>query len=120
MTTPEDEKVHEPGNCRYCGGTGRMLPDDGTRFKCYDCRRPAGSYMVHRAVWDRAWPEYRELKRSLVTKYRGTPEWFRAHLELCLGCLEKRLGRPLSVEDFDLKLPINDGVFTGIRIASRR
>lgn len=117
--TPDDEKLHEPGNCRFCGGSGKTVPDDGTRLRCYDCKRAAGSYMVHRPVWDRAWPEYRELKRSLVSKYKGTPGWFRAHLELCLGCLEKRLGRPLSPDDFDLSLPINDGVRLGLSMRAR-
>lgn len=119
MTVAEEERLHEPGDCRYCGGSGKTVPDDGTRLRCYDCNRPGGSYMVKRSVWNEAWPEYVKLKRSLVLKHKGTPEWFRAHIELCLGCLEKKLGRPLAEADFDMDLPINDGVAIGLRMTSR-
>lgn len=113
------ERLHEPGSCRFCGGSGKSLPDDGTRLRCYDCRRASGSYMVKDKVWREAWPDYAVLKRSLVRRYKGTPEWFRAHLVLCLGCLERRLGRNLTQDDFDLSLPINEGVALGLRMAGR-
>ena len=121
-----DEKLFDdPMTCRSCGGSGKRHPDNnGTAFNCHDCGKPSGGYMVHNRIWNLAWPDYVEKKRELMRKYKGTPEHFRAHLSLCLGCLEKRLGRELEDTDFDPSLPINEGlvfgVQLGLRMAARR
>lgn len=105
--------------CTTCAGTGVRHPEnDGSCFNCYDCKRSGGSFMVKDAVWKEAWPEYAELKRSLNQKYKGTNEQFRAHLNLCLCCLSKRLKRKLKKEDFDLTLPINDLIVLGMEMGA--
>ena len=56
---------------------------------CLDCRgdlREIGEYyMVHKEVWAAAF------------KNDGKVLW---NVNLCIGCLEKRLGRKLTPEDF--------------------
>jgi hypothetical protein len=58
---------------------------------CADCgvntSRIGEWYMVTDAVWEQAWP--------------GTPRIGTDYLHiLCIGCLEQRLGRPLTAGDF--------------------
>jgi hypothetical protein len=86
--------------------------------------------MVHKHVWDAAWPEYAQL-RSVLTKEtrrridpKGTlattnPREFKrrmreehACLLLCFNCLEIRLGRRLMIEDFT-PAPVNRAVRLG-------
>jgi hypothetical protein len=66
-------------------------------LRCADCQVDTGAtgewYMVRDAVWERAWP--------------GTsqPDYVRTYDEpcryiLCIGCLEARLGRELTRQDF--------------------
>lgn len=106
--------------CRWCNGKGERHPDNnGSQFNCQDCRRPCGSYMVKDAVWRQAWPDYAKKKQELMQKYHGTPEYFRTHLSLCLGCLQKRLGRKLAKEDFDLTLPINNLLLVGMELGAK-
>jgi hypothetical protein len=53
-------------------------------------------YIVHDAVWDEAW--------------RGRRKWWHAidgQEVLCIGCLERRLGRRLTASDFTAA-PCND------------
>jgi hypothetical protein len=53
-------------------------------------------YMVHDDVWDAAW--------------NGRCKWWQSlpgQQVLCIGCLEKRIGRTLTREDF-IDAPIND------------
>lgn len=62
-------------------------------FLCHDCHRNTLDeyYMVHDSIWG----ESKVPTRAL----------------LCIGCLEKRIGRKLKPEDFT-NAPVNDpGVF---------
>jgi len=65
-------------------------------------------YIVHDAVWAVAWGG------SVPTDpARG--------VYLCVGCLEKRLGRELTADDFDRSLPINNDPYKDTpRLAARR
>lgn len=68
---------------------------DHAEFLCVDCKfdtRHDEYYMVHDAVWAAA----------------GQPQ--NDGGMLCIGCLEKRLGRQLTREDFPNR-PINMGIF---------
>lgn len=106
--------------CRTCAGSGlRHHENTGAQHNCFDCARPGGAYMVKDAVWKAAWPDYAQKKRELLQQYKGTPEEFRTHLQLCLCCLQKRLGRKLQKEDFDLTLPINDLIVLGMEMGAR-
>lgn len=117
---PAVRVVPDPATCRYCDGTGERHPENnGSQFHCHDCKRPCGSYMVKDAVWKQAWPEYAAKRQALVQKYKGTSEFFRANLNLCLGCLQKKLGRKLQKEDFDLTLPINNLLLVGMELGAQ-
>lgn len=85
-------------------------------YHCFDCRGASASYMVRNEVWLKAWPDYENVKRNLKMVFSGTPF---THLELCISCLEKRLGRNLNADDFDLNLPINHGIALGLRMAKQ-
>ena len=72
------------------------MSDFGDQFACVDCHVCTGSideyYMVHDHVW----------LASGMSKRSGM---------LCLGCLESRLQRRLTPEDFKPGIPINMGIF---------
>jgi hypothetical protein len=87
-------------------------------YRCYDCGAWDDQYMVHKAVWDIAWPNYREDKVAALSLAFDTKEDWRRHLLLCFQCLEKRLDRPLTLDDFTL-VPINSSIFFGAKMASR-
>jgi len=78
-------------------------------FHCFDCdSRDAFLYFVHDDIWAQAWPDYQEEKAKAVErngKYLIVNGVKRSHpmncLCLCIPCLEKRLGRPLTLNDFD-------------------
>jgi hypothetical protein len=59
--------------------------------------------MVHDAVWNAAMPDYEVRKQNLK----------REHIVLCFECLEGLLGRKLKIEDFDRRVPVNQGVIIG-------
>jgi hypothetical protein len=94
------------------------------RMACYDCKRGSEFYMVRRETWVRAWPEYDSLRREILAKRRELlrdPD--RAFpvskfLLLCFDCLERRLGRPLTVDDFDLDLIVNEPIRLGMRLGA--
>jgi len=69
--------------------------------RCSDCglgTNTAGEwYMVHKHVWEQAWAGRR---KSWHGKIPGQEI-------LCIGCLEERLGRSLTRQDFT-DAPIND------------
>lgn len=60
--------------------------------------------MVHNRVWAEAFPDYPTVKRSF--RYTPIPARF---VNLCLECLTRRLGRPLTPGDFT-DAPINEGL----------
>jgi hypothetical protein len=62
--------------------------------------------MVRDSVWLTAWPDYLKLKDLLKADHPGE----NAHLLLCFPCLEARLRRKLTIDDFDLNIPINYGI----------
>lgn len=61
-----------------------------TSWNCRDCGGPNDDYMVRNEVWAAA----------------GAPSKSQ-QFYLCIPCLGRRLGRPLTIEDFDLRIPIN-------------
>ena len=65
---------------------------------CDECRRIADFYMVKDEVWLSVAPTRESI--------------------LCFACLESRLGRPLTLDDFP-RLPINRGIRKGYEIAWR-
>jgi len=100
---------------------------------CHDCSAMSEDYMVTKAVWDEAWPEYRKLRPKLHAEARQKadpdgmrkydPEGFKKRLRehevfllLCFCCLEKRLGRNLQSTDFT-DVPINRPIFLGTKIS---
>jgi hypothetical protein len=64
---------------------------------CADCRVDVGKigewYMVKDDIFEQAWPEYSAVPYG--------------HAILCVGCLERRLGRTLTRHDFTDAL-VND------------
>jgi hypothetical protein len=67
----------------WCGGCGVDTSWDGL----------GEWYTVKNAIWERVWPETSNGK--LISKPNG-PRHF-----LCIGCLEERLGRTLTSDDFE-------------------
>jgi hypothetical protein len=84
-------------------------------LECYDCRKAAPSFMVLESIWRAAFPDYQEVKSHLQREWPGTEtsHKHKRHVGLCLFCLERRLGRVLTKTDFDLGLPINQGILWG-------
>lgn len=76
---------------------------ENNRMFCNDCGQPYAGYMVYGAVWKVAW------------KGHTTPASEHDRV-LCLDCLAQRLGRALLPSDFDLDLPINQGIKLGIEL----
>lgn len=75
-----------------------------SKDNCFECGAPCYDwYMVRNVIWAQVAP--------------GPKRRFLLHF----GCLEKRLGRLLTEDDFT-RMPINAAVWIGIRIgrASRR
>ena len=97
-----------------CTDLGRIL-----RAPCFDCEQPAPAYMVKDSVWREAFPKYAEVKRALLSQYKGTSASWRTHVNLCFSCLENRLKRPLCSDDFDLAIPINSGISMGLTMGVR-
>jgi len=80
--------------------------------ECYDCRNQAVWYMVRNEVWGEAWPDYLKLRTQLRLQNQGKP----VHLLLCFKCLSKRLGRELTIDDFDLNIVSNHGILLGFEL----
>lgn len=76
---------------------------------CADCRGPNSDYMVRSEVWVQAWQDSHSPEESTTA----------TGLLLCLSCLERRAGRELLPEDFDLTLPINRGLRHLIRMGRK-
>ena len=72
-----------------------------SRLECAVCGRVNGFdfYMVHDEVWKEA-----ALRRDE---------------SCCLPCLSEKLGRALTIDDFDAKKPMNRPVIFGYRMARR-
>ena len=65
------------------------------KYKCDDCKGPPDFYMVHDSVW-----------KSATSIWQGN---------LCLRCLEVRLKRKFSMDDFTTA-PINNGIRLGYQM----
>jgi hypothetical protein len=106
--------------CSRCMGSGLKHPENtGKQFNCWDCKLVHDSFMVKNEVWKQAMPEYVEEKRKLKSMY-GLDRPFLVTIHLCFYCLEKRLGRHLRPEDFNLLLPINHGIALGMAMMCRQ
>lgn len=88
---------------------------------CHDCGNLPPEYVVHDHVWLKAWPTYPQEKALRVKKYKNARgnERNKLFLVLCLNCLEDRLGRSLSFEDFVPSLVVNQPFFKGVQIGRR-
>jgi hypothetical protein len=79
-------------------------------YSCHDCGGDSPPYQVHDWIWKEAWPDYQHIRDLIFRKlsYHQTRQWMA--LELCFGCLSKRLKRSLTFGDFPVNLPINKDV----------
>lgn len=101
-----------------------------TRYRCFDCGNNAPVYMAHDHVWKTAWPDELEYRKQFRVELSLDPTAERNSkgrpvfaLLLCFSCLERRLGRPLTIEDFRQNkrdgtepLPANAEVFFGYQL----
>jgi len=69
-------------------------------LNCIDCNINGFNYMVKNEVWEKAIPNYNELRK--------VPEEVNP-VCLCIPCLEKRLNRKLTKDDFT-DVPINRSI----------
>ena len=67
-------------------------------FCCCDCKGINDDYMLRHEVWE---------------KVAGLK------ILLCLTCVQARLQRPLTRDDFDFSIPVNRTVLMGIRIGTQ-
>lgn len=72
-------------------------------WNCEDCKGLNDEYMVRNEVWKKIIKNASEANRLL----------------LCLDCLQARLGRRLTPEDFNFAIPVNRPILFGIRLAQR-
>jgi hypothetical protein len=96
MTQESDKQPADlRGKVFYPKG-GLILGGPGFIAFCSDCARPIPDewYVVKKAVWEQAWPG---------TSMKGAHEPMPKKHFLCIGCLEKRLGRRLKRRDFDMR-----------------
>src|SRR5262249_38519301 len=70
---------------------------------CKDCKANVGANgewcMLRNSVWQKVWPgtTQKSIHAKMPMKHN-----------LCIGCIERRLGRRLTWRDFDLRSPHND------------
>lgn len=74
-------------------------------FQCLDCQQIGELYMVTDPVWLEAMPDYLELVRQGFN-----------HIDLCLQCLQGRLGRKLTLSDF-MGVRANELLFFGYTLS---
>lgn len=72
---------------------------------CYFCSDISCLYMVKDDVWFKAWPSYSKDKAANRGKV----------MEMCFNCLENKLGRPLTIDDFT-NAPVNEGIRLGFEM----
>ncbi len=77
--------------------------------RCADCNHLGDYYMLNNTVWEEAFPDYIEVKKK---RRLEDPS---ASVQLCLRCVEIRLDRFLTIDDFTTA-PVNDSIFFGYRI----
>lgn len=82
---------------------------------CSDCNTYHPIYMVQDELWKTAWPEFVDLHKQLRLKQKEL-QVRGAGMNLCIGCLERRLGRLLTIDDFTWA-PANANVHLGYRMA---
>lgn len=83
------------GNTAWSNGMiGKCCDGECKPFICLDCKVNTLHIDEYYMVTDELWAAANKKKRGM----------------LCIGCLEARLGRELTAEDFP-PLPINRGVF---------
>ena len=106
---------HERYDFTYLSSSGRKVArvtrlDKHRRLICHDEERnhPGShlpswhfAYMVRESIWKEVFPDYLAVRQQ---KIRRKGDWA---VVLCPECLSKRLGRPLTPDDFT-NAPIND------------
>jgi hypothetical protein len=75
---------------------------------CFDCRKAHSNYMVKECIWNLAFPDY--CKARIIHSD--------IFIDLCFECLQRRLGRDLTMDDFT-SAPVNDGIRLGYIIKKR-
>lgn len=74
---------------------------DTRAFACFDCNGPITIINLLDSVWFAAWPTYKADKLAARQLYpKGSIYKDFNMLHLCLRCVEKRLGRQLTRDDF--------------------
>jgi trehalose/maltose hydrolase-like predicted phosphorylase len=89
------------------------MPELPVSMKCSACGGWDSVCMLQDAVWERVWPEH------AVEVERDRQNNTRTYRLLCFVCIETRLGRHLTENDFNKKVPINFPIMKGIRIGER-
>jgi hypothetical protein len=93
---------------------------------CFDCdTHELSECTVHDSVWKEAMPDRSLAERELLRLFPSERHPLRRHrdprsvVQLCFSCIEKRLNRKLTAEDFDLSIPVNLSLAKGIEIGRR-
>ena len=102
---------------------------------CFDCLGYTSPYMLHNKTWQRLMPEHDHVRKVLLDWHRRTyPQHYRevakgptqrihgtpiTSIRLCLGCAQKRLGRPLILGDFT-DVPLNASIHFAHRMGTQR
>lgn len=75
---------------------------------CEDCGMWGYGYMLKNATWEKVLTDEEREEIHYGTKKSAI---------ICLACAQKRLGRPLTPDDFDLKYSINWPILCAMQIA---
>lgn len=97
--------------------TSIKKPEDTRR--CFDCLNFTPAYMVAGKVWEKAWPYAKDQKRLMrrrAEQLNLDPKKC-AKQNLCFVCLEERIGRKLTIHDFQL-VPVNGAIRFGYQLGS--
>ena len=98
---------------------GTIIDDNTDSRRCFDCLNFDGEYSVSDKVWLQAWPYARDHQRLMKRRalQLGLDPKIVVRQRLCFTCLEARLGRKLTIDDFQL-VPINAGIRFGFQLGS--
>jgi hypothetical protein len=93
------------------------IKTESDTYRCFDCLDRNNGYTVHDRLWDLAWPHHEEHRQAMHMRAEQLNQQHRKMVRqfLCLPCLEVRLGRSLTIDDFD-DVPINRALRFGYRL----
>lgn len=108
---PEEVKPHYNKIATYI----RTVGSEGHVTVCFDCSLYSGEFSVVSPVWKAAVPGYGLIREAIQSEGWRKMKHKEAHSRkfiaalgvfLCLSCLERRLGRHITLEDLT-SVPIN-------------